>query len=1130
MKKTNRKHLLQTIKKTSVSFFAVAFIAAVSIAIFQGFQSASKAILDEVDRYFVKNNLVTMEIACANGITDDDIAAIAGWDGVQSVEGGYAVPLLLKNGEERISVQTRSLQTTMNTPVVLEGELPDAPNEMAIEELVAVRKGLKVGDTIVMEHDGELVESEFTITAIINQPSFCLVNLEDARGKGSVGLGSNEFYVSLPLSAFDPSYFNDCFTTAYVDSSALDGVYYFSEEYQTQEAAYLAGLDVAAQERAQLRYESLVAEAESKLSDARNELADAQTEIDTNQADLDAALADIATGEADIESAEAEIAENETKLVDAKAEIEDAEAEIAANETKLADAKAEIESAEVEIAENETKLADAKAEIEAGQAEIDANEAALIEGETAFAAAKTEFTAQQTALAAARTEIDGQLTAMNLSTDLTEALTALEGMGEQAAPLVAAITEYQVGEEQLVAAETQLNTTEAQLTASRQQLDDAKAQLATAKTEADAGEKELTAAKAELVEAKAEVTDGEAELADAKTQLADAKAEVAEGEAELADAKTQLADAKTELTDAQAEVADGEQKLADARVELAEGQQELTDAEADVAEIQPREWVLSGRNDVGDVRGVQTLVDMLDGLSYIMSLIFLLVSIIICYAAVARMIDEQRTLIGAQKALGFSSNEILRHYMLYSLLCALLGIVLGWSLSVVIVENLILNAFKGEFLLDGVALTFSFGSAVIAALICLMIFMVSTYASCAKLSRMPAIVLLRGEVPTYGKKRFFENWGAYKRLNLYSRTMIKNVINDKGRMLTTIMGVVGCVALLVSCMTMKMSMENASIRHFDDYFHYTHRLVIDSEIGDAQAFEDVLNEEGVDHILIHDKLENFRVEGGIWENAHLLAIDNVENLGEFMLLEDPKTRSEIAVPDDGVLVSLRCAERFGLSEGSTVEFMDDKGQVRTFRIAGVIEHYLNYHLFVTSPSYYAEAMGKESAPSVFLLKGDLTGLLERVSGMDGFLSMNDNSAFEASADMFNIVIYVCTALSAALALLVLLNQINMHINRKARELAVMRINGYTCRETKAYIYKDNIVLTVLGLLLGSLFGMALGYLDVRIIETGACRYVRDPNLGACAIVCGIVAVFALGVNLLALRRVKHLNLTNVSSN
>lgn len=153
-----------------------------------------------------------------------------------------------------------------------------------------------------------------------------------------------------------------------------------------------------------------------------------------------------------------------------------------------------------------------------------------------------------------------------------------------------------------------------------------------------------------------------------------------------------------------------------------------------------------------------------------------------------------------------------------------------------------------------------------------------------------------------------------------------------------------------------------------------------------------------------------------------------------------------------------------------------------------------------------------------------------MEGMDGFLSLRDNREYERSGSELDMVIAICTILSAVMSVLVLLNQITMYISRKARELAVMRVNGYTMRQAKAYVYKDNVVLTILGLLAGCIFGVVMSYVDVRVIEAGAEHYVRSPNLIACALACAIMAVFAVAVNIIALRRINHLNLTNVSSN
>ena len=261
MKKNRTKHLLRSIRKTGVTFVATAIIAAVSIAIYTGFQSTAEAILNRADRYFKETGFETMEITCANGITQDDIAEISAWEGVDAVEGGYSFSVTMNMEGERILLQARSLLSDINIPVVLEGTLPSEIGEVAIEETMASDLELAVGDEITLEHDGNLMADTFRITAIINEPSYCYSMFKDARGFGTAGTGSNEYYVTLPIGAFDASYYEDCYTTAYLRSDALAGLNYFSEEYKSLESAELNRLDALAQERAALRYNQLSDEA-----------------------------------------------------------------------------------------------------------------------------------------------------------------------------------------------------------------------------------------------------------------------------------------------------------------------------------------------------------------------------------------------------------------------------------------------------------------------------------------------------------------------------------------------------------------------------------------------------------------------------------------------------------------------------------------------------------------------------------------------------------------------------------------------------------------------------------------------------------------------------------------------------
>lgn len=797
VKKTRTKYLLSTIRKNGVTFFSVALIAATSIAIYLGLLSGAEAILQEVNRYFEENKLASFEVSSVYGITQEDIELVAKQDEVDRVEGAYSAMVFMENENEKITLQARSLLDDMNQAVVLEGELPKANNEVAVEKMFAEDLGILIGDQITVEHDGELLHDSFYVTAIINEPSFVCAGIQDTRGRDDAGIGSASYYIEMDKSAFDTSYYYNRYTSMYVQNDKLNSLYYYSDAYE---------------------------------------------ELET----------------------------------------------------------------------------------------------------------------------------------------------------------------------------------------------------------------------------------------------------------------------------------------------------ELKETFEDLGESEEKEWVISDRNSMGDVRAIEYVVDAIYGMSYSLAFIFLIVAIVVCYASIVRMIDDQKILIGAQKALGFHTKEILIHYLKYNTLCAALGVVLGYAGGVIIVENLILYVFRRQLLLEHISLTFAWKEAGFVAVLCFVIFLIATCAGCLKSVSQSAISLMRGESAAQKKAYVFEKWAIYKRCNLYTKTMIKNVLGDKGRIVTTIMGVVGCISLLIITFTMKLSIINAPEKQFEKYFLYENRLVIDRAKGDAEEFAEVLEEEAISFRQIQDKLKMFRADGETWENIHVVAVEDTEQIKDFLYLEDIETGEQVQLPTEGILISRKCAENEDLSEGFLIELMDSAGNAKEVRVAGVVEHYLPYHMAVMSTEYYEQVMEEETDPSVFLLKGNVDGLYEKVKELDGFLAIEENESdqYTSASSSLNMVIAICLVFSAVLAVLVLMNQITMYINRKAKELSVMRINGYTLKETKAFVSRDNIVLTFLGLLLGCAAGIPMAYFEVCIIESniGPKHYVRTPSVTACLLAVAVCILFAWSVNKIALRKVEHLSLTNVNGN
>ena len=894
MKRTQKTYLLRTIKKNIVSFLAVALMVATGISIYLGDFSAAKAILEKANEYFVENKLQSLEVSSIYGITSEDINAITTLSGVDEVEGGYSSVVLLDadNGTGKMLVKAQSLLDNMNLPVVLEGTLPIKDTEVAIEQKMAVKEGIQVGDTITIEHKGELKNNTFMVSAIINQPSFCCAKALDSRGMSEIGIGSVQYYISLPREAFESSYFSNCYTTAYIKDYELDNYFYFSKEYKEREALLREELLSLGEQRSSMRLEEVRLQGKEK-----------------------------------IEESEAILEEYQSVMKSAKEQV-----------------------------------------------------AALLGLEEG-------------------------------TSDWNEVRKQLKNSGRFETYYLKIVDEVENAEEKLI-----------------------------------------------------------------------------------------------------------------------ENGKQLEESKKAIETLEPETWVVSIRNDIGDVRSIDIIVEGLYGLGYSMALIFVFVSVIVCYSAISRMINEQRARIGMQKALGFSTKEIMRHYMSYSILCGLCGVLEGWVASALTVQTLSLMIYKDVFLLGNIPHSFDWKQAVVISLFFMIVFMMASYFACKKEIALPATELLRGEVPEREKPFAFEKMKAYQKLKLYSRTMIKNVLGDKPRMFTTIIGVAGCMVLLVISFTMLITMNESTKVQFEKYFLYENRLVVDGDKADFEEFEEVLEKENIEYIRVQDKLKLYRMENGNWQGAHMVVVSDPGKIKDFMVLEDPGTRKVLEIPKDGMLVSLKCAQNHNLKDGSILEIMGNDGYVRTITFQGAIEHYLGYNLFVVSDSYYKEVMGEEADQCVFLLKGNVDGLYDKVKHMEGFLSIRDNSEYQGMGNSLVMVVMICFVFAAIMAVLVMLNQNVMHISRKAKELSVMRINGFTIKETENFVSRDNVMLTALGIILGWIVGAGFGYVVTLVLEVASTHYIRTPSIRACLTSGMIGAVFAYIMNRVALRRIKRLNLTDVNAN
>ena len=1171
MKKTRWIVLLRDIRKTWVSFLSIIVFVSLGVAIFLGIKWNEPALSQAMDRYLDEHRYHDLQMVFPYGFTEDDAAAVAALDGVSAVEGAYNAYGTAQVGGDRCILNIQSLTDTMDHAEVLEGELPAAADEVAVERLLAEALELHLGDTLpigaLLGGKPCLKNSEFTITAIVEHPSFTRAETDYSRGFTDIGDGSADGYVLVAKTAFDTEMYDGCFSQLLIRGTGLDALNSLGSVYQQKVGALKEKLEALGAQRAALRSDDLYDRAGEQIADAEQELADGQQELESGKQEyadgekrLDAAKVQIADGEK-------QIAENEKKLADGKQQYADGLAAYADGAAQLRAGRAtltaeleengyptDLDEAEKQLKTDREKAADIKdllmrtltqvelynedpdsaSEEEIKQILVDTLELLGVsednDVETTQCAKKAvekarEYLKKYGSDAVVTEAVNVLLPYLKLTADQAGVNTLL-GRLDAADILLASST--MLDKDTLltllvtivVNENPDLSVAPETLQALIDVVDDSLAQLDKGlKGIADyrAGAAALSAASARLAEASRQIEEGEQQLADAKEKLAQAKRDYAAGTQKLAQARQ--------------DIADGEQTLAENSRLLADAKAELEDF------VRYEQWTVQIRTDKPSVATAKFYAQSSRRLCYSMALLFVFVGLMVCFTSITRSINESQTIAGVQKALGFRSREILAHYMAYSLLAAAIGVLVGYALGFFGIESVVNDAYAKLYVIGAITNVYVVPEALVIAVVELALIALATWLPCRKLLRRPAVELLKGENYAGGRTRFYEKWRVWQRMSLYTQTTVNNLMNDGARIIATLVGITGCTALIVMSLSLRSSILSTPVRHFERIWIYDASLVSDTAVpGGHQALEQVLDESGVDYTSVRREAVYIRDETGTLNQADLIVPEDAEDLRAFIHLDDYRTGRSLSLTDDGVIVSYTYAKHYGLKAGDTLHLLDTAGRSHDCVVSGISQHYLSSMQVVMTPSCYQHLMGWAAQSNTLYLRygaADRDAVAQKLQTTEGYFSLTDESAkwiakFQEFSGSVMLVVYIGLSLSVTMALLVLLNLNIVCVNEKTNELVVMRINGFSIRAVKAYLYRDNIVLTALGILGGVGIGLALGRCVLEILQKSGDNFYTTPDLTACLIGAGLAALFSLATNLIALRRVNTLSVSDLS--
>ena len=937
---------------------------------------------------------------------------------------------------------------------------------------------------------------------------------------------------------------------------------------------------------AQKELDDAKAEADEKLGDAQKELNDARRKLDDGWKDYYDGQQELKDARAELDDAKIELDDGEMQYLNGMEEYEDALDEYEKGKAEYEDGLAQYEDGVKELESGEKELAAGRRQLESGERQLEELAKTVTDALAAAGSPyegrpgkllddlgrgdSTAIAATDAALGGMRARITGgiaqtqskidemqdQLVTVNTAIDqlsqippeyMTPEQEQMLAEAQAAKPqLEAGIATAQATKAELEENLSQLNSISASsLAASKRELDDGWDEYYAGEAELDAGRKELRDAKMELDDAKAQLDDAPAQLADAKKELSDARKKLDDGwkdyydgEAQYADGVKELSDAYTELTDGERDYRKGLREYADGKAEadekIADAQERITDARRKVADIDSCEWYIFSRSYNPGYTGFGQDADRMANLASVLPIIFFLVAALVCLTTMTRMVEEQRVQIGALKALGYSRLSISWKYIGYGLLPSLVGGVLGLVIGYILFPKMIFTAYQIMYQMPDIELHAYTDISLFSVLAAVACTTVATLWACLATLRETPASLMRPRTPKAGKRVFLEYIKPlWRRMSFIHKVTARNLFRYQKRFWMTVIGIGGCTALIIAGFGMRSSLLFTMSRQYDELFHYSAQVTLaDNALPEERAaVEDFLAGDSRVVNYIPCAASSATVVTPSYSTTAYVEVMASDEIGKVVDLFDYKSGDPITMGDEGVYIDQKLSELLKVSVGDTF-FLD--GDVRgDVTVAGIYEHYTGHFIYMT-PGYYENALHADGEPNAYLLNftsddtDTCNAIFEKLLDMSGVSTtsrMRDTQdTYMHSMERVDFVVVIIILAAAALAMVVLFNLSNINITERQRELATIKLLGFYDGEVSAYVYRENIVLTLFGILLGCFMGHWLHIYLVRSTEIDLMMFGRQTAPSAYVYAAILTALFSLLVNVLAHFKMKKIDM------
>ena len=824
----------------------------------------------------------------------------------------------------------------------------------------------------------------------------------------------------------------------------------------------------------------------SALESAKAQLTELQSQLEIVRASYNAALENPDASQEEIDILAAQVSALEEQEAAVSQQIQASEAQIESQRQQLAATRSELESGLAAVEDGLSQLSQKESELNAGREQITAGQAEIDAG-------WIQIQEQENTLAASKAEIEA---------------------GEQ---------ELEKGQKQLKAAKKKLNKAQkeidsnaetlaagqAELDANVAKLNDSEAQYASGLEQYNSGARQIAENEAKLTSGEQEIAENEAKLADGEKEIADNEKKLADGEKEITDNEKKLQDAAKDLKKGEKDLADGKKEYEDAKKdaedEIAENQQKLDDAKKELEDLEMPEWMVTDREALPEYTDYGDNADRLRNIGQVFPVIFFLVAALISLTTMTRMVEEQRTQIGTLKALGYKKSAIAAKYICYAFFATLLGSVLGMLIGEKIIPYIIITAYGIMYhnVANTISIDYQPGFALIASAASVVCTVGATlFASGKELQETPAS-LMRPPAPKEGKRVLLERLTfIWKHLSFSWKSTIRNLFRYKKRLIMTVFGIAGSMGLMLVGFGIQDSISDIAAIQYRELQHYDGMVIEDSDATEeehAELFEYMKENEQIAHCNRVQMTKISAPKGSSSVSIYLFVPESLSEFAKDVTLKNRITGETYELTDEGAAISEKTASLLGLKVGDMIPLKKGDKEYKV-RVAVITENYMSHYLYMT-PRVYEQTFGEkpEYENIVFTMQEDCKDVLDmagsRILANPGALSISYTSSLASQVDRMlstlDAVILVLIVSAGMLAFVVLYNLNNINITERQRELATLKVLGFYDGEVSQYVLRENVILTVLGIMFGAVFGILIHRYVITTVEVDAVMFGRN---------------------------------------